>query len=201
MRIVPSRIQGLTLIEVLIVLAIIGIILGLGVFNGRQALTGQQEQAAVNSIRQSAWQGATAAAARGARVFLRVEDNELLLRLENQENGRVIRRESLPRDFVSNIPGHAAGVHAPRKSSAGDPAGTWPVHGRRWRPDTGAGVLAHRRGGGPMRRSVAFRGLTMVAVLIALAILGIVVAVITTATQIGSASCRDSWYAPCEVGW
>jgi len=104
MRIVPSRIQGLTLIEVLIVLAIIGIILGLGVFNGRQALTGQQERAAVNSIRQSAWQGATAAAARGARVFLRVEDNELLLRLENQENGRVIRRESLPRDFVSNIP-------------------------------------------------------------------------------------------------
>jgi len=33
-----------------------------------------------------------------------------------------------------------------------------------------------------MRRSVAFRGLTMVEVLIALAILGIVVAVITTAT-------------------
>src|SRR5690625_8007537 len=102
MRIVPSRIQGLTLIEVLIVLAIIGIILGVGVFNGRQALTGQQERAAVNSIRPSAWQGATAAAARGARVFLRDADNELLLRLENQENGRAIRRQAVTRAGVAS---------------------------------------------------------------------------------------------------
>lgn len=103
MRSVSQRYLGLTLVEVLIVLAIIGIILGLGVFNGRQALTAQQERAAVNSIRQAAWQGATAAAARGRAVHMTVEDGELLLRLESA-SGRVLRREELPRDLETNIP-------------------------------------------------------------------------------------------------
>ena len=103
MRDVSSRTQGLSLIEVLIVLAILGIILGLGVFNGRQALTSQQERAAVNSIRQSAWQGATAAAARGRSVHMTVEGGELLLRLTNAD-GEVLRREELPRGLDTNIP-------------------------------------------------------------------------------------------------
>jgi len=38
---------GITLLELLVVVAIIGIIAGVGVFNGRRALQSQQEQAAV----------------------------------------------------------------------------------------------------------------------------------------------------------
>lgn len=91
------------MIELLIIVAIIGIILAIGVFNGRQALTSQQERAAVNSLRQASWQGATAAAARGRPVFLTHENSELLLRVGNAD-GNVIRREQLPPGLDSNLP-------------------------------------------------------------------------------------------------
>lgn len=97
------RNAGFTMIELLIVIAIIGIILTIGVFNGRQALTSQQERAAVNSLRQASWQGATAAAARGSPVLMTRENSELLLRVGNAD-GNVIRREELPAGLNTNLP-------------------------------------------------------------------------------------------------
>lgn len=116
------------MIELLIVIAIIGIILGFGVFNGRQALTSQQERAAVNSIRQAAWQGATAASARGSSVWMTLERDELLLR-QGSPTGRVIRREALPQGLETNIPTGTLLVFTPPGKVRPD---TLPTPGKYW---------------------------------------------------------------------
>lgn len=97
--------KGFTLIEVLIVVAIIGIIAGVSVINGRAALNTQEESAAVNTVRQTAWQGATAASARGQAIEMVREGNELLLRVQTQRgNGAVITRRDLPAHLETNLP-------------------------------------------------------------------------------------------------
>ena len=90
------------MIELLIVLGILGIILSIGIFNGRQALTAQEERSAVTSIQQSVWQGATAASARGEVVTLRREGADLVLRVGH--DGRELRSEAMPGGLSSNIP-------------------------------------------------------------------------------------------------
>lgn len=94
---------GFSVLELLIVLAIIGVVVGIGVFNGRQALDRQQERAAFNSLRQTVWQGATAASARGQRVFLQLSGRELSLRI-GSAGGTQLRSENLPAGVDTNLP-------------------------------------------------------------------------------------------------
>lgn len=96
------RSKGLTLLELLVVVAIIGVVAGIGVFNGRRALQSQQEQAAVRSIQQSIWQGATAASARGIETELVRSGSQLLVR--EVLSGRILRREELPAGVSTNLP-------------------------------------------------------------------------------------------------
>lgn len=98
------RTSGLTLLEVLLVVAILGIVLGIGVFNGRQAVTVQGEMAAINSLQQTVWQGATAASSRGRIVTMRMEGRDLVLRLGDDPEGQVLRRETFPREVTTNMP-------------------------------------------------------------------------------------------------
>jgi len=94
---------GFSVLELLIVLAIIGVVVGIGVLNGRQALDRQQERAAFNSLRQTVWQGATAASARGQRVFLQLSGRELSLRI-GSASGNQLRSENLPAGVETNLP-------------------------------------------------------------------------------------------------
>ena len=100
------------MVELLIVLAIIGIILSVGVFNGRRALTAQEERAAVNTLRQTSWQGATAAAARGRPVIMVRDGRRLSLRLDNAD-GQVLRSEELPAGVDTNLPNGTVLVFTP----------------------------------------------------------------------------------------
>lgn len=92
--------SGFTIIELLVVLAVIAVILTIGLINGRTMLEGRKEIAAVNSLRQSAWQGATAASARGRKVRL-VFDGR---RLEIVDGTDVIRTDVLPDGVQTNLP-------------------------------------------------------------------------------------------------
>lgn len=98
----PGSREGVTIIELLVVLAILGVLLGLFMVFGRGALDSQQEQAAVRSIQQSVWQGSSGASARG-------RNTELVLvgrRIEVREigSGRIIRIEELPAGVTTNLP-------------------------------------------------------------------------------------------------
>lgn len=106
-----TRTEGITLLELLLVLALLGIVVSLGFFNGRRALAVQQETAAINSIRQSVWQGATAAAASGRKTEL-VRDGRRLV-VHEPERNRVIRTEELPSGVATNLPSGTVLVFTP----------------------------------------------------------------------------------------
>lgn len=85
------------MIELLIVIAIIGIIAALGAISGRAIAQRASERAALNTVQQAVWQGSTLAAARGFRTALCRDDTELTIRqvMDPQDpncGGAVLRR-------------------------------------------------------------------------------------------------------------
>ncbi|WP_027892944.1 prepilin-type N-terminal cleavage/methylation domain-containing protein [Calidithermus chliarophilus] len=97
------RPRGLTLIELLLVIALIGIVLGVMAVSSRRMLGNQEAKAGLNSVRQIVWQGATAAASRGQRLDLvRVGRR---LQVQTQESTpRVIRSVDLTAALSAQLP-------------------------------------------------------------------------------------------------
>lgn len=85
---------GITLLELLIVMSIIGVLVGIGGITGSSIARRQAAQGAVATFQQSVWQGATAAASRGLRVNLVRQGNDL--QLINASNDELLRRFELP---------------------------------------------------------------------------------------------------------
>src|SRR5690606_9194993 len=94
------RARGFTLIELLIVLAIIGVIAGITVMSGRPIARGQDARAAVKTVQQSIWQGATMAASRG--VLTRLELNGRFLDVVRTDTNARVRRFELPTGAALN---------------------------------------------------------------------------------------------------
>lgn len=92
---------GFTVIELLIVCAIVGIIAGVVVLAGRPVVRGQEGLAAVKSMQQSVWQGATMAASRGVRTNLVYTGTGLEVR--NATTSAVIRHFDLPAGATLNV--------------------------------------------------------------------------------------------------
>jgi Tfp pilus assembly protein FimT len=94
------RTHGISVLELLIVLAIIGIVGGIGFLNGRRIATDQSAQGALATIQQSIWQGATAAASRGRDIELALQNGELSLQ---EADGTVLRSFELPDTVSTNL--------------------------------------------------------------------------------------------------
>lgn len=96
----PFASSGITLIELLVVLSILGVVLALGVINIRQALIGSEARAAIQTVRQAIWQGATAASARGRTITLTRSGNSLRL----MDGNVVVRSDDLPSGVTVSFP-------------------------------------------------------------------------------------------------
>lgn len=93
---------GLSLIELVLVMAIIATIVGFAAIQGRAMIQRANERSAVNTFQQAVWQGATAAAARGFRTELVRSGNELLVRRASDSS--VIRRYEFASGVTLNLP-------------------------------------------------------------------------------------------------
>lgn len=92
---------GLSMVELLIVLAIIGIIAGVAALNGRRVVQGQEDAASLRSVRQAIWQGATAASSRGERIVLRRTGSRLSL---VSQGGQRVRTFDLSPRVTTSLP-------------------------------------------------------------------------------------------------
>ena len=93
---------GMTLVELLIVIAVISIIFAIGAIQGRRALNNSQEGASIKAVQQSVWQAATAASSRGRETTLNLEGRNIVIRLDGSNDE--IRRFELADGVSTNLP-------------------------------------------------------------------------------------------------
>ena len=91
----------MSILEILITIAIFGAIAAVVVMTGRPIVRGQEGQAALRTMQQSVWQGATMAASRGVRTSLMLAGGNLEVR--NVDTNEVIRSFELPDGASLNI--------------------------------------------------------------------------------------------------
>ncbi|MDM7325111.1 MAG: prepilin-type N-terminal cleavage/methylation domain-containing protein [Thermus sp.] len=92
--------RGLSLVELLVILVILGVVLAIASFNGQRTLLGQQQAAFLNTLQGLFWEGATEAASRGRQLALWYQGN----RLEIREGNQVRRWVEVPKGVVLNLP-------------------------------------------------------------------------------------------------
>lgn len=110
---IEARRAGVTLIELIIVIAIIGIVAGFAAISGRAVAQRASERAALNTIQQAVWQGSTLAAARGFRTVLCRDGTDLVVRRVVDQNdpdcsGDALRSYEIDEEVV--LTGIADGV-------------------------------------------------------------------------------------------
>lgn len=93
--------SGFSILELLVVLAVLGVVFSLVALTGRIFVQRASERSVVDTFQQAVWQGATAAAARGFPTELVLDADELLLR--RVSTGEVVRRFELDGNAAWNV--------------------------------------------------------------------------------------------------
>ncbi len=92
---------GLTLLELLVVLALVGLLLALTGMNARKTIERQEEAAFVTGVKRLFWDGGTRASSLGETLELRREQQMLVL----YKDTTPIRRLRIPEGTTIDLPG------------------------------------------------------------------------------------------------
>ncbi len=95
--------RGFTLLELLLVLALIGVTLSLGAMSLQNTMARERARGAVSDLKQAVWGGASFAASRGERYSL-VFDGAKTVKLVRSRDQRVVRTVELPDSVTLNEP-------------------------------------------------------------------------------------------------
>ena len=82
-------------------IALIAIVGSVAIVNGNRTIQNSEERNAINTIRQSIWQGATGASARG--VITSLNKSGSVLTLENESTNTIIRTFELASNITLNV--------------------------------------------------------------------------------------------------
>lgn len=93
--------RGLSLLEILIVIAIIGVLAGIGLFSGRQIIRNQNEVASVQQLRQLISRATTALNAQGKSGTLN-RSGTLIKVIDG--NNKTLMEMTLDKNVVTNLP-------------------------------------------------------------------------------------------------
>jgi prepilin-type N-terminal cleavage/methylation domain-containing protein len=93
--------QGFTTIEILVVIAVIGILAGIGLFNGRQIIRKQNEVASIQQLRQLISRATTAVNAQGKSATLKRSGT--LIKVVD-DNNKTLLEMTLDKNVVTNLP-------------------------------------------------------------------------------------------------
>lgn len=119
----PLRERGVTLIELLLVVLVIGTLLGAGVASMRAFMARAEARSAQGAVEQAIWGGATLASARGERVVLWRAGSALDLRAVD---GRTLRRFDVGSAALS-LPDGPSLVFTPPGVIDADSLAAWPA--------------------------------------------------------------------------
>jgi prepilin-type N-terminal cleavage/methylation domain-containing protein len=93
--------RGFSLLEILVVIAVIGILAGIGLFNGRQIIRNQNEVASIQQLRQLIARATTAVNAQGKSGTL--NRSGTLLKVVDGNN-KTLMEMTLDKNVVTNLP-------------------------------------------------------------------------------------------------
>lgn len=98
--------KGMTILEILVVVAIIGVVGSISVFNARRFLQGEEALGMTNTLQQMLLQGSTSASSRFRNVQLIQEQRAgaRFLVLREQGSTRDIRAERVPQTVTTSLP-------------------------------------------------------------------------------------------------
>jgi prepilin-type N-terminal cleavage/methylation domain-containing protein len=103
--------RGFSLLEILVVIAIIAVLAGLVTIGSRAILRGQENRSSLYSMRQIFWQGASAASSRGEVLELvRTGD---VLEVRPVSGTKVVRRVELSKDATLSLPTGQIAIFSP----------------------------------------------------------------------------------------
>jgi prepilin-type N-terminal cleavage/methylation domain-containing protein len=106
--------RGFSLLEILVVLAIVGILAGLVAVGSRAILRGQENRSSLYSMRQIFWQGASAASSRGLSLSL-VRSGDVIQVIDplKPSSSQLIRKVELSDDATLSLPQGAIATFSP----------------------------------------------------------------------------------------
>jgi prepilin-type N-terminal cleavage/methylation domain-containing protein len=95
--------RGFSLLEILVVIAVIGILAGIGLFNGRQIIRQQNEVASIQQLRQLISRATTALNAQGKLGILN-RSGSLIKVIDVDDNTKTFMTMTLDKNVVTNLP-------------------------------------------------------------------------------------------------